>query len=159
MSKTSKTALAFGLAVLPLAGAAQAQDTFVVSWWGYNGDKLQANIIEPFQEMCDCEVVFETGNNADRLNKLMARDGEGVDVIFLTDAFSQIGIEEGVFQPVDRAQVPNVAKLYDIAQAPQGEYGPAYTIGRAGIVYDSAKVEPITNWDQLWRDDLNGAVT
>ncbi len=24
--------------------------------------------------------------------------------------------------------------------APQGEFGPAYTIGRVGIIYDSAKV-------------------
>jgi putative spermidine/putrescine transport system substrate-binding protein len=55
-------------ALLALAGAAEAQDTLVVSWWGYNGDKLQANVIDPFQAICDCEVVFETGNNADRLN-------------------------------------------------------------------------------------------
>ena len=156
MQKTFLTAV---LGSLALASAAQAQDTLTVSWWGYNGDKLQANVIEPFQEMCNCEVVFETGNNADRLNKLMARGGEGVDVIYLTDAYSQTGIEEGVFQPVDRAKIPNVEGLYEVAQAPQGEFGPAYTIGRVGIVYDSAKVEPITSWDDLWREDLAGTVS
>ncbi len=146
-------------ALLALAGAAEAQDTLVVSWWGYNGDKLQANVIDPFQAICGCEVVFETGNNADRLNKLIARGGEGVDVIYLTDSYSQIGVEEGVFQPVDRALIPNVAKLHDIAQAPQGEYGPAYTIGRVGIVYDGAQVEPLTSWGDLWREDLAGTVS
>ncbi len=144
---------------LPVAGLAQAQDTFTISWWGFNGDKLQANIVEPFQEICGCEVIFETGNNADRLNKLIARGGTGVDVIYLTDSFSQLGIEAGIFLPVDRALVPNVALLHEIAQAPQGEYGPAYNIGRAGIVYDSATVEPITSWDDLWRADLAGAVS
>ena len=55
------------LAVTP----ALAQDrTFTVSWWGFNGDALQDIIIDPFQEMCSCEVVFETGNNADRLSRL-----------------------------------------------------------------------------------------
>ena len=67
-------------------------------------------------------------------------------MIYLTDSFSQTGIEAGLFQPVDRARVPNIATLHDLAQAPQGEFGPAYTIGRVGIVYDSARVAPITSW-------------
>ncbi len=147
------------LALAAAAGAAAAQETFTVSWWGFNGEKLDANIIQPFQEICGCEVVFETGNNADRLNKLAVRGGAGVDVIFLTDSYSQAGIEQGLFQPVDRTMVPNVEKLYDIAQAPQGEYGPAYSIGRVSIVYDAEKVAPITSWDDLWREDLAGQVT
>lgn len=154
----SATALAGLAAAAALAGPAAAQETFTISWWGFNGDKLQTNIIEPFQEICGCEVVFETGNNADRLGKLTARGGTGVDVIYLTDSFSQVGIEDGIFQPVDRAKIPNAGKLYDIAQAPQGEYGPAYTVGRIGVVYDGAKVEPITSWSDLWRDDLAGRV-
>ena len=147
---------ALALAALPGLAAAQ---TFTISWWGYNGDKLQANIVEPFQEICGCEVVFETGNNADRLGKLAARGGAGVDVIYLTDSYSQVGIEQGVFQPVDRTKIPNIDKLYDIAQAPQGEYGPAYTVGRVGIVYDSEEVAPVTAWSDLWREDLAGAVS
>ncbi|SJZ69182.1 ABC transporter substrate-binding protein [Consotaella salsifontis] len=153
------TALAVA-ALADVAGATSASaETLTISWWGYNGDKMNANIIEPFKKMCGCDVVFETGNNADRLNKLAIRQGAGVDVIFLTDSFSQIGIDQGLFLPVDRAKVPNVEHVYDIAKAPQGEYGPAYTIGRVGIVYDSAKVKPLTTWDDLWRDDLKSAVT
>jgi putative spermidine/putrescine transport system substrate-binding protein len=147
------------LALVVAAQSAAAETTFTISWWGFNGEKLDANIIQPFKAQCGCEIVFETGNNADRLNKLIARGGEGVDVIFLTDSYSQLGIEQGVFQPVDRAKVPNIAKIYDLAQAPQGEYGPAYTIGRAGIVYDSAKVAPITSWADLWREDLKNSIT
>lgn len=144
-----------------IAAPALAQDrTFTVSWWGFNGDLLQEIIIDPFQEMCDCEVVFETGNNADRLSRLQLREGAGVDVIYLTDRFSQLGIELGLFQPVDRAQVPNIAQLYDVAQAPQGEYGPAYTIGRVGIVYNADELaEPITSWNDLWREDLASQVS
>lgn len=147
--------------VMLAASPALAQSkTFTVSWWGFNGDQLQEIIIDPFQEMCDCEVVFETGNNADRLNRLQLRSGAGVDVIYLTDRFSQLGIELGMFQPVDRAQVPNIDQLYDLAQAPQGEYGPAYTIGRVGIVYDAdAVAEPITSWNDLWREDLASSVS
>ena len=145
------------LAVTP----ALAQDrTFTVSWWGFNGDALQEIIIDPFQEMCSCEVVFETGNNADRLSRLQLREGAGVDVVYLTDRFSQLGIDLGLFQPIDRGQVPNIEQIYDLAQAPQGEYGPAYTIGRVGIVYNADEVaEPITSWNDLWRDDLTSQVS
>lgn len=144
---------------LALAAGAEAK-TLTISWWGFNGDKLNEIIVQPFQQQCGCELVFETGNNADRLNKVKIRGGAGVDVIYLTDSFSQIGIEEGLFQPVDRSKVPNIAGLHEPAQAPQGEYGPAYTVGRIGIVYDAAKVNPpITSWADLWRADLKGQVS
>lgn len=145
------------LAVHPTAAEAK---TLTISWWGYNGEKMNANIIEPFKKLCGCDVVFETGNNADRLNKLKARGGKGVDVIYLTDSYSELGIEQGLFQKLDRSKIPNVKGLYEIAQAPQGDYGPAYTIGRIGMVYDSAKVKPpVTSWNDLWRDDLKNSVS
>ena len=154
---TAAAALAAAMSGAPPAAAEDR--TFVVSWWGYNGEKMQANIIEPFRKICGCDIVFETGNNADRLNKLKMRDGKGVDVIYLTESYSQLGIEQGLFQPVDRSKIPNLADLYDIARAPQGKYGPAYTIGRIGIVYDSAKVDPpVTSWDDLWRSDLEASL-
>jgi putative spermidine/putrescine transport system substrate-binding protein len=150
-------ALLGAMAVQP---AVAQQKTFTISWWGYNGEKMNANIIEPFKKICDCNVVFETGNNADRLNKLKLRGGKGVDLIYLSDSYSQQGIEQGLFQKVDRTAIPNVKDLYDLAQDPQGGYGPAYTIGRIGIVYNSASVKvPITSWNDLWSADLKSAVS
>ncbi|MFD1744979.1 PotD/PotF family extracellular solute-binding protein [Rhizobium helianthi] len=152
--------MAFGLVLAGALNTSAQAKTLTISWWGYNGDKLNANVIEPFKKICGCEIVFETGNNADRLNKLKLRDGKGVDVIYLTDSFSQLGIAQGLFQKVDASKLPNLAALYDIAKDPQGGYGPAYTIGRVGIVYDSAKVKPdITSWNDLWREDLKSAIT
>jgi len=157
LARVAGIAIVAATAALP--AYAQAK-TLTVSWWGYNGEKMQANIIEPFKKICGCDVVFETGNNADRLNKLKLRGGKGVDVIYLTDSYSQVGIQQGLFQEIDRSKIPNLADLHDIAKAPQGNYGPAYTIGRVGIVYDTAKVNPpITSWNDLWRSDLKSAVS
>jgi putative spermidine/putrescine transport system substrate-binding protein len=143
------------------AAPAMAQNkTLTISWWGFNGDKLEEIILKPFRTQCGCDLVFETGNNADRLNKIKIRGGGGVDVVYLTDSYSQIGIQEGLFQPVDRSKVPNVNGIYELAKEPQGKFGPAYTIGRVGIIYDSAKVSaPITSWNDLWRDDLKRRVS
>ncbi len=149
------------IASLAGASAASAQSkTLTISWWGYNGEKMNANIIEPFKKICGCDIVFETGNNADRLNKLRLRDGKGVDVIYLSDSFSQLGIEQGQFLEIDPAKIPNLAEIYELGRQPQGKYGPAYTIGRVGIVYDSAKVNPpITSWNDLWRADLEKSIS
>ena len=150
----------FSTTALLIAFASTGQaETFTISWWGYNGEKLQTNIVEPFQKICGCEVIFETGNNADRLGKLQARGGTGVDVIYLSDSFSQLGIEAGTFQKIDRTRLTNIGNLYDMAQDPQGGFGPAYTVGRVGIVYDGAKVAPLTAWADLWREDLAKQIT
>lgn len=147
-------------AALALCAAPALSQTLTISWWGFNGDKLNEFIVQPFQEQCGCELVFESGNSADRLNRVQIRGGAGVDVIYLPDSFSQIGIEAGLFQPIDRSKVPNLDGIYELAQAPQGEFGPAYTMGRVGIVYDSAKVAaPITSWYDLWREDLASSVS
>lgn len=160
---STRVSALLGSAALALAFAAPGMasaKTLTISWWGFNGDKLNEIIVQPFQEKCGCELVFETGNNGDRLNKVKIREGKGVDVIYLTDSFSQIGVSEGLFQPIDPAKIPNLDGLHDIAKNPQGEYGPAYTVGRIGIVYDAAKVNPpITSWNDMWREDLKGALS
>jgi putative spermidine/putrescine transport system substrate-binding protein len=154
------TGATYVAAALSAAPAFSQSKTLTISWWGFNGEKLDQYIVQPFKEKCGCEIVFETGNNADRLNKIKIRGGEGVDVAYFTDAYSQIGIEEGLFLPIDRAKIPNLAGLYEMAQAPQGEYGPAYSLGRVGIIYDSAKVgNAITSWNDLWRDEFKGQVS
>jgi putative spermidine/putrescine transport system substrate-binding protein len=134
------------------------QRTLVVSEWGYTPKESQEYLYKPFEEQNNVKVVIETGNNADRLNKMKIRGG--VDVIFITDAFSQQGINAGVFAKIDPALIPNLNDVYDVAKAPQGaDYGPGYTVGRYGIIYDSAKVtKPITSWKDLWRPELKGIV-
>ncbi len=161
MSRTIKAALLLGLASASLATPAFAQGkTLTISWWGFNGEKLEEFVLAPFREQCGCEIQFETGNNGERLNKLQIRNGAGVDVAYFSDSFSQQGIELGLFQQLDRSKLTNLDGLYDLAKDPQGGYGPAYTIGRVGIVYDSAKVTtPITSWNDLWREDLASSLS
>ena len=161
MNKTLVTALAISAAALVSAAPAAAQGkTLTISWWGFNGEKLESIVLAPFREQCGCEIVFETGNNGERLNKIQIRNGAGVDVAYFSDSFSQQGIEAGLFQKIDPSKIPNLAGIYDLAKDPQGGYGPAYTIGRVGIVYDSAKISaPITSWNDLWREDLASSLS
>ncbi|WP_366654694.1 ABC transporter substrate-binding protein [Fodinicurvata sp. EGI_FJ10296] len=159
MIAISRSALVAGIGAALAAGPALAQDQLVISTWGFNGDILEEELYAPFEEEHDVEIVLETGNNADRLNRVRVR--EGVDLIYLADAFAQQAIDAGLFAEIDRSLIPNIDNIYEVGRAPHDEeYGPAYTIGRYGIIYDSEALdEPVTSWSGMWRDDLEGEVS
>jgi len=166
MTRISPLGLVVSVAVLTtatLAGPAGAQDngTLVISTWGFNGDLLEQHLYAPFEEEHGVDIVIDTGNNADRLNRARIRGGGDIDLIYLADAFTQQGIDDGLFAQIDRSQIPNIEQIYPIARAPHGEeYGPAYTVGRYGIIYDSAATDtPVTSWSDLWRDEFAGQIT
>jgi putative spermidine/putrescine transport system substrate-binding protein len=159
MKKLIATTLAIS-ATAALAGSPAMAKTLTISWWGFNGEKLEQHLLAPFREQCGCEIVFETGNNGERLNKIQIRNGAGVDVAYFSDSFSQQAIEAGLFQKIDPAKLPNLEGLYDLAKDPQGGYGPAYSIGRVGIAYDSAKVTtPITSWNDIWKPEFANSLS
>ena len=142
---------------LTLPAFAHAQDTLVVSNWGYSNNFYQPFVFEPFEKAHNVKIVTESGGAPERLNK--ARIRGGVDVILLTDKFSQIGINQGAFETIDSSKLTHLDELYEVAKHPQGEYGPAYTFGRYGIVYDKTRTDtPITSWCDLWRDDFKDSV-
>jgi putative spermidine/putrescine transport system substrate-binding protein len=125
-------------------------------------DKIEQHIKKPFEEKYGVEIVYEQGNNADRLNKLtLAKDNPTVDVVHFSDYFTQIAINEGLIEDMDLSNIPNVERLYDIAKHPLGEqYGPAYTLYNYGLVYRTDKVSaPVTSWKDLWRDEFQDFVS
>ncbi len=142
------------------SGSSEGKEKLVVSTWGFNEDFFREEIYKPFEEENNVEIVLDTGNNADRLNKIKQGNSD-VDVIFLSDYYAQQGIQDGLFETIDRENIPNVDKIYDVAKAPLGsDYGPAYTIAQFGIAYnpDESPIE-ITSWKDLWSADLKGKIT
>lgn len=128
-----------------------AKQKLVISTWGFSADFFKSEVYAPFEKEHNVEIVVDSGNNADRLNKI--RQGKSdVDIIFLSDYFAQQAIQEGLLDKIDRSKIPNLDKIYDIAKAPLGEdYGPAYAIGRLGIAYNPKLVSGnITSWGDLW---------
>lgn len=132
----------------------------VVSTWGFADDFFQEEVYKPFEEEHNVEIVQEIGNNADRLNKVRIGNSD-VDVIFLSDYYAQQGINDGLFEKVDRSKLTNVDKIYDTAKAPLGEeYGPAYTIAQFGIAYNPDEVkQEIVSWKDLWNSELQDKIT
>ncbi|MCL6573644.1 MAG: ABC transporter substrate-binding protein [Bacillus sp. (in: Bacteria)] len=135
-------------------------EKLVISTWGFAEDFFREEVYQPFEKEHNVEIVLDTGNNADRLNKV--RQGKSdVDVIYLSDYYAQQGITDGLFAKLDRSKIPNAEKIYDMAKAPLGEdYGPAFTIAQFGIAYNPDEVKiPITSWKDLWSKELEGKMT
>lgn len=143
-----------------MSSAALAKETLVISTWGYNEDLLRKNLYDPFEEKFDCEIQLEVGNNSTRLNKVKMRGGSQVDVIYLAESFALDAIDAGIIAEVNRDNIPNIATLYPFARAPHGEeYGPAYTLVRLGVIYDSDEIAEMDSWYDFWREDLEGLVS
>ena len=132
----------------------------VISTWGFSEDFFREEIYAPFEKEHNVEIVLEIGNNAERLNKIR-QGNSNVDLIYLSDYYAQQGIEDGLFETIDRNRIPNLEEIYDIAKAPLGEeYGPAYTIGQFGIAYNPNLIQTeIKSWSDLWNPELAGKLT
>lgn len=146
---------------LSVGFAANEPRTLVVSTWGYNEDKFRVNVFGPFEKENNVKIILEVGNNSERLNKLKMMKNSPVDVMCLAESFSLDGVKAGVFEKIDAKKIPNLKNLYEIAKNPvKSGCGPAYTMNRTGIIYDSKVVtQPIKSWADLWRTDLKQKIT
>lgn len=133
----------------------------IVSTFQLNEDIVVEDVITPFEEENGVEIVTDLGNAADRYNKLVNNPDSGIDVIELNQSTAAKGYADGMFETIDQSKVSNIDELIDSAKAMQSEsgYGPAYVIQSCGIVYDPEAVgHEITSWDDLWNEDLAGAI-
>jgi putative spermidine/putrescine transport system substrate-binding protein len=136
--------------------------TLTVSTWGFNMDLIKKNITQPFEEKYGVKVVYELGNNAPRLTKLVAKkDNPDIDVVQLAGNYSTLAIADGVLQPYDPSKIPNLSQVYSWAKDPLGNnYGVGYAVSSLLLAYRTDKVKtPITSWADLLRPDLKGYVS
>lgn len=144
------------LSIALLATPAFAQDTLVLSTWGYDEAKLKQYAYEPFEKKYNVKIVSEKGNNGARLGKIRQRQGKKVDVIQLSAAYMVQAKDAGLLDnQLNTSNIPNAKDLYDFAKAPIGSgYGYADTIVNIGIAYNTKTLKPMTKWSDLWRSDL-----
>jgi putative spermidine/putrescine transport system substrate-binding protein len=149
-----------GVAAAALATAAAAQDkTLTISVYSFSQDEFKELVYDPFEEICGCEIVVETGNSVERLAKIEAnKDDPVIDMAVLSTHDALGAARKGLLQPIDVAKLSNHAKLYDIAKDPLGDHlGVGYTFYATSIVYRSDKVT-VESWADLLSPELAGNV-
>lgn len=158
MKKLMMTATAAALALS--AGTASAADkTLTISVYAFAQDAFKEIVYDPFEEICDCDIVVETGNSVERLAKMEAnKQSPVVDMAVMSMADALSASRAGLIADIDYAKLSNYDKLYDIAKDPNGDgKSVGYTFYATSIAYRSDKVS-IDSWDDLLSPELAGRV-
>ncbi|RYH11308.1 ABC transporter substrate-binding protein [Tropicimonas sp. IMCC6043] len=155
-----KTLVLAGASTLALTAAAMAADkTLTISVYSFSQDEFKELVYDPFEEICGCEIVVETGNSIERLSKIEAnKDAPVIDMAVLSTHDALGAARKGLLQPIDTSKLSNFDKLYDIAKDPLGDsMGVGYTFYATSIAYRSDKVT-VESWADLLSPELAGNV-
>ena len=150
-------ALAAALLAMAAGPALAADKTLTISVYAFGQDQFQELVYSPFEEICGCEIVIETGNSVERLAKIEANAADPVvDMAVISSHDALSAARKGLLQPIDVSRLSNFDKLYDFAKDPiGGNLAVGYTFYSTSIVYRSDKVT-IDSWGDLLSDELAG---
>ncbi len=156
-SRTALCALAVSAALSALG--AQAQDRLTVSTYGFGLDNFKELLFGPFEEVCGCEVVIETGNSIERMAKIEANAANPVIDMAVMSSHDALSLaRKGLLERIDTSRLSNHPKLYGIAKDPiGGNMAVGYTFYATSIVYRDDLVD-IDSWADLLSDELAGRV-
>ena len=139
---------------------ALAQEKLTISVYSFAQDAYKQALYDPFEAICNCELVIETGNSIERMAKIEANAADPVidmAVISSHDALSLA--RKGLIAPLDVGRLENWGKLYPAARDPLGDHmAVGYTFYASSIVY-RADLVTIESWGDLLDDKLAGQVS
>lgn len=151
------------VAHLALAGPAAAQDKVVnvYNWTDY----IDPGVLEDFTKETGIKVVYDTYDNNEIVETKMMAGKSGYDLVTPSGTFLQRMVAAKVFQPLDKAKLPNLKnawpeiadrlKVYD----PGNAHAVNYMWGTVGIGYNVKKIKerlgdkPIESWETIFKPE------
>ena len=148
---------AVALSTVMVTGAV-AKDLTISIWGGGYAEEFKKQVVEPFEKQTGATVRVEGGLSTERLAKLMATHGRGVDLIYLTDYQMAEAKKRGLLEAVDPSKLGNLSDLYDFARDPLGgNTCPAFTVAGVGLAYNKDQFhEQPQSWKELFSKSLPG---
>ena len=138
-------------AVMPASPVKMTGETISVYNWG---DYIDSDVIDIFEAETGIKVIYETFETNEDMYAKIAMGGSSYDVIVPSDYMIERMIQEGLLQPVNWNNVPNVKNIdprfthesYD----PDFRYSVPYTWGTMGLLFNTETVlEEPDSWDIL----------
>ena len=133
----------------------------VYNWSYYTPD----SVLKKFEQEYNVRIVFdEFASNEEMYTKLKS-GGSGYDIVFPSQDYVSIMINQGMFEKIDKSLIPNLknidpAVLQKTTYDPNMDYSVPYYWGAAGIVVNTAKVPDFEkSWSIFGRTDLRGRMT
>lgn len=150
------------LAVSLWAAPVSAAEKLVISSWGGSWkDLIEQTVAKKFKAQTGADVEFITGGTIDRLNKAkLAKGNPESDITFTTSHVGWLYANDGLYETLDLAKIPNAKNLVEQAKISPyhvGSWAYVYTIVYrpdmvpAGIKFDT--------WADLWKPELKGKLS
>jgi putrescine transport system substrate-binding protein len=150
-----------GLLIAPSA----AQKQRVVNYYNWS-DYQDPTVLGEFTKETGIAVRYDTFDSNDTLEAKLLAGKSGYDVVVPTAYFLARQISAGVFQPLDKSKLPNLAYAWpEIAKDlsvydPGNRYAVNYMWGTTGIGYNVKKAQEILgagttidSWDYVFNPD------
>lgn len=144
------------------APAAEEKVLHVFNW----SDYIAEDTIKNFEEKTGIKVTYDVFDSNDVLETRLLAGNSGFDVVVPSASFLERQIKAGVFQKLDKSQLPNLGNMDpDIMQRvalhdPENAHSVPYLWGTTGIGYNEAKVKkilgdtPLDSWNFVFDPKL-----
>jgi spermidine/putrescine transport system substrate-binding protein len=172
-----KKAVAAGL-LFAVGAAASAQEAGWTCPEGFAGQRLNVynwttyiaeDTIANFEALCDVSVTYDTYPTEDDMLARIRQGNPGYDIVVPSGTIMVLMINEGLLEPLNLENIPNVANLdetfLDLPFDPGNRYSLPYQWGTVGIGYNRTRVGgEITSWQEMfdyegpvsWLEDVRG---
>jgi putrescine transport system substrate-binding protein len=141
------------------AAAGEEEKVLHVFNWS---DYIAEDTIKNFEEKTGIKVTYDVFDSNDVLETRLLAGNSGFDVVVPSASFLERQIKAGVFQKLDKGQLPNLSNMDpDIMQRvalhdPANEHSVTYLWGTTGIGYNEAKIKailgdtPVDTWNLIF---------
>jgi putrescine transport system substrate-binding protein len=128
--------------IIPFSASAK-EELFIYNW----SDYVAEGVIENFEEEFGIDVTYDVFDSNEVLEAKLLAGNSGYDIVVPLGAFLANQIRAGVFQALDKSQLPNLANLdpaileYTGKHDPDNSYSVNWLYGTTGIGYNIDMIE------------------
>jgi putrescine transport system substrate-binding protein len=129
----------------------------------YNwSDYIDESVIQDFEKEYGIDVIYDVFDSNEVVETKLLAGNTGYDIVVPSASFLERQIKAGVFQKLDRAQLPNLKNVDpEIAQRvalhdPGNEYAVNYLWGTSGVGYNVEEIKkrlpdaPLDSWRMFY---------
>jgi len=163
--------LSLGLAAALLAACGgkeggNGQPSQTLNVYNYS-DYIAENTIPDFEKVSGVKVTYDVFDSDEMVETKLLAGNSGYDIVVPTLNFFGRQIQAGVFLPLDKSKIPNLANLDPkvmariASQDPGNAYGVPYMIGTTGIGYNvdqlkqrfGGSTDIANSWDLVFKPE------
>ena len=138
---------------------AQSKSISIGIWGGMQGEFIRKAVLPAFENDFGCKVSAQQGSTLGQIALLRAsKDAPKFTVMFVDDLGVEIAKREGLIDPLPKAKMPNLEKVYPRFIYNDG-YGVALAISSAGLFYNPKATKPLASYAELWDPRFKGKIS